>query len=579
MTEVPIDPASVAPLAAVPAAARSGRRLKAGAVTAIAVLATVIIAVLSWLPERRLADSLFVAALSLTVGALVALLSRRVLLATVSAVAVLAFVYAAAVIKQDVTDLGLHAYDVVSLLRSRDAIAALWFEHRGYVAGVIVALVAAPLLGWLAWRLDGTRIDRTHALAAALGFAALVWVGAVVRGERLHTEFHYTDHHLTFFFLSWSETIEALWRGHVMEAAPRAPGAKLRVAAGCEAASKPPHIILIHQESVVPPSHFPALRYDISIDPFFRSHDGKLYKLRVETYGGASALTEFSVMTGLSSFSSGGLRYFIQSVMTGKVRETLPQALARCGYRNVAIYPMLRLYLSIGRFFTATGFHQMLDAKDQRAPSANERDSFYFGSALAEMERHFKASRQPLFVFIETMATHGSYDYVYMPEVDVPGGGPGTPALMHEFLRRLSMARMDYDGMRAELARRFPDERFLIVHYGDHQPLATLPLLGFNENASIEEVMRSGNQAALITYYAVDGVRYTPPPLPPVDTLDVPYLGTVILEAAGLPLSDVYRERKRLMMLCNGRYHDCPARNEIPAFHRRLIDSGIIDAL
>ena len=91
--------------------------------------------------------------------------------------------------------------------------------------------------------------------------------------------------------------------------------------------------------------------------------------------------------------------------------------------------------------------------------------------------------------------------------------------------------------------------------------------------------MRSGNDAARITYYAVDTVGFEPAPLPALDTVDVPYLGTVILEAARLPLSDVYRERKRLMTLCEGRYYECPARDEIRAFHRRLIDAGIMDAL
>ena len=43
----------------------------------------------------------------------------------------------------------------------------------------------------------------------------------------------------------------------------------------------------------------------------------------------------------------------------------------------------------------------------------------------------------------------------------------------------------------------------------------------------------------------------------------MPYLGTVLLEAAGLPLSDAYRERRRLMLLCQGRYHDCAEREEV----------------
>ena len=96
--------------------------------------------------------------------------------------------------------------------------------------------------------------------------------------------------------------------------------------------------------------------------------------------------------------------------MAGKVRDTLPQALARCGYRNIALYPMLRIYLSIDRFFTAVGIPEMLDAKDQRAVLPNERDRFYFANALGALDRHLKASQQPMFMFIETMAAHGSYD-------------------------------------------------------------------------------------------------------------------------------------------------------------------------
>ena len=48
-----------------------------------------------------------------------------------------------------------------------------------------------------------------------------------------------------------------------------------------------------------------------------------------------------------------------------------------------------------------------------------------------------------------------------------------------------------------------------------------------------------------------------------------------MLEAAGLPLSDAYRERRRLMLLCRGRYHDCAERDEVLKFHRRLVDGGL----
>ena len=68
------------------------------------------------------------------------------------------------------------------------------------------------------------------------------------------------------------------------------------------------------------------------------------------------------------------------------------------------------------------------------------------------------------------------------------------------------------------------------------------------------------------------------PLMPQFETLDVPYVSTVILDLAGLPLSDSHKERKRLMDLCKGRYNGCAQRDESLVFHRRLIDSGIMAA-
>jgi hypothetical protein len=522
--------------------------------------------------------SLFCAAVLLTIAALVVLISRRLLPSVVLVCAMLAIIHTAAYIKQQTTEVLLHAYDLVSLLSSWLALSHFWHDHRQHALGLMAAVFATALVACIGHRVDGTRVQRRYAAGAAALFFFLACLASAAKGERRHTEFYFENVYVSFFLSSWSETIVALWRGEMIEAARGPAAPRLNEPAPCEPRPKPPHIILIHQESVVPPSHFPSLSYDRSLDPFFHSYDGQLRKLRVETYGGASWLTEFSVLTGLSTYSFGGMRPFVQQVMAGKVRDTLPQALARCGYRSVVFYPMLRHFLGAGKFFEGVGLPEIFDAKKQGAASPNERDRFYYTNLLAEMHRHFESSRQPLFAFVETMATHGAYDYAYMPEVDVPGGGPGTQPEMHEYLRRLAMARMDYAFLRAELFRRFPDQQFLIVHYGDHQPTATWTLHDFGKDTTMEKVMESGNAPALMTYYVVDGVRYQGPALPAFDALDVPYLGTIILESARLPLSDPYRERRRLMLLCKGRYHDCPARDEVMKFHRRLVDFGLVNA-
>jgi len=144
---------------------------------------------------------------------------------------------------------------------------------------------------------------------------------------------------------------------------------------------------------------------------------------------------------------------------------------------------------------------------------------------LSELQRHCKSSRQSLFANLETMATHGAYTYTYMPEVDVPGGGRGSdrctaghgPDGLRDLLQR-ARSPLCRPPVSCPPLRRPPTNR--------HMEVAR-----FTDGATIEAVMQAGNAAALITYYAVDAIGYRPPPLPALVVLDVPYLGTMVLEA------------------------------------------------
>src|SRR5262249_59440723 len=121
-------------------------------------------------------------------------------------------------------------------------------------------------------------------------------------------------------------TLEALWRGALLEAAPRAAvaGPLFSFPSACAMGAKPPHVILIHEESVVQPSLFPTLHYDHAVDPFFHSYDDRTHQLRVETYGGASRLTGFSILAGLSSDAFSCMRQFAHTFRQHKPKAALP---------------------------------------------------------------------------------------------------------------------------------------------------------------------------------------------------------------------------------------------------------------
>jgi phosphoglycerol transferase MdoB-like AlkP superfamily enzyme len=563
-------------------AARLLQRLELSPRTAWALTALVAVVLTRhfWVDEGDFSNVLFTLSVTLALAALAVLMSGRAFFAATLTASLVAVVVVTASAKRATMNMVLHAYDIFFYLGSWSTVSYVWSDHRRYLVALVVALLAAGSVGWLAYRIDSTRVSRRNSALAMLLGIGLAWYGAYAKGERRHMQFYYENLYVSSFYASWGETLEALWRGALLEAAPRPAmaGAAFTIPSSCRAAAKPPHIILIHEESVVQPSLFPSLRYDHSVDPMFRSDDDLLHQLRVETYGGASWLTEFSLLAGVSTHSFGGMRQFVQTFTQNKLKDTLPQALERCGYRNVLFYPMLRNFVSNDRFYASIGLKEIFDIKSQGAKTTQERDRFYYGNALSEMERHFQTSRRPMFTYIQTMSAHWPYDYTYEPEVSVPGGAPGTNPEMHEYLRRVSMAKMDLDYLLDELKHRFPSERFLVVHYGDHHPMATRTLLGFDNDTEAEDVTLNPESIGFITYYAARGINYRLPTLPQYEALDVAYLGTVILDLAQLPLSDSHADRKRLMQLCKGRYYTCKARDEILAFHRRLIDSGVMAA-
>jgi Sulfatase len=555
----------------------------AGAITpkfaySAATIIALALAYYHWRYEGWRETIIFASAITAALVSALTLVTRRLLFSVAIVAAVIAMIVIASDIKRRYVEMVLHAYDIVFYLTSFSTIRFLWVDHSTYLLAILASFAGTIALGRYLYRTDCTRVPRhISAVAAALFVATAIWA-SYAKGERKNTLFYWDNQYVASFYSSWSETLETLVRGQLLEALADQRKPLFKIPTVCDPAEKPPHIILIHQESVVPPSYFPTVSYDKSLDPFFKSFDGKLYPLRTETYGGASWLTEFSVLAGVSTYSFGGMRTFVQSLMQGKIHDTLPESLARCGYRNSVFYPVPKDFVGNGRFYTAVGMPEIFDFKAQGAKRYNERDKFYYNNVLTHIEKHIATSKQPVFNFVLTSATHLPYGFAYDADVQVAGGGAGSDPEMHEYLRRLGMARMDYDEFRAELGRRFPAEKFLIVQYGDHQPVATRTMLGFDKSYSSEDMKLAPDSPGFITYYAIDGINYTPPPMPNVPTLDVPYLGAVLLDAARLPMSDAYKERLRLLGVCNGRYFTCAQKDEILGFHRRLMDSGLVDA-
>jgi hypothetical protein len=136
----------------------------------------------------------------------------------------------------------------------------------------------------------------------------------------------------------------------------------------------------------------------------------------------------------------------------------------------------------------------------------------------------------------------------------------------------------DYAQFKARLGREFPDQQFLLVRFGDHQPFFAKRFIDpALDGAEVAARILRRDPRYFTTYYAAEGVNFRPVDLSSaLDTLDAPYLPLVVLEAAGVPLDGSFAEQKKILKRCGGLFYLCAGGAEARRFNRLLIDAGLI---
>jgi sulfatase-like protein len=446
---------------------------------------------------------------------------------------------------------------------------------RWIVALSLIILV--PLVA-LIWRFDAFRVRRLT--AAALLFAC---IGALTLLETRFPmepfEAFYGGNLVSSFARSGVDAVSTLLTQGLMQSdAFAADHLKPSADQACRPAGKPPHIILIHDESSFDIRVAPGIKVPGGYGAHFRSFDGKERNFVVEGNGGPSWYTEYNVLEGLSARSFGRFAYFVTRIAVGRVHRGLPAALRRCGYRTFSLYPALGAFMGARSFQATTGVQSFYDQHDLGAKEI-EPDSFFFNAATKMLEKDH--ARGPMFVFVYLAANHFPWDYRYRPDLMPAWKDLGNVAPVDEYLRRQAMSAKDYSNFLARLKSQFPNESFLVVRFGDHQPdFASFLIDPTLDDNGIARALMTYDPRYFTTYYAIDAINFKPVDVSSaLDTLEGPYLPLVVQEAAGLPLDPSFAEQKKILIRCKGMFYGCAAGAEARHFNRLLIDAGLIKHL
>ena len=440
---------------------------------------------------------------------------------------------------------------------------------------IAVALLAVALT--LTWYFDPFRVRRSVAMLGATAcFAGLVGLALAFPSDPW--EEFYGENYFSKFTRSGVMAVGDLITRGVLESDAKVSEQLAATAGKPCTVSKPPHIVMVFDESSFDARAIPGIKIPAGYGAHFKSSDGAQRSLVVEGAGGPSWYTEYNVLTGLSARSYGRFAEFVTRIAAGRVERGLPNTLRHCGYKTFTLYPMYGAFLSARHFQTTTGIQNFLDST---ALGANflDPDSFYFDKAADTIAK--QRGKDPLFLLVYTAQNHFPWDFRFRPDLAPEWRDPGNRADVDEYLRRQHMSAVDYQAFVERLKKEFPDESFLIVRFGDHQPYLARSLIDPGQDDSMTaRRVAAGDPRFLTTYYAINTINFTPRDLSSaVNALDAPYLPLVVLEAAGVPLDPSFAEQKKILQRCNGLFYRCNGGAEARRFNRLLIDAGLIKGL
>ncbi len=567
-------PSSIAVLASRLAAINGATREKFR-IALIAAPHLAALAFLAWSEEGLVAKLVFLLTWGLLNFFWLIVLRRPAIAAALSLVFVL-LLSLISEFKHDVLWMTVSFVDVMII--DYDAVHFLFSTIPGlYLKTILAALVLVPLLALL-WWIDPFRLRLRIAAAGFAGCLAAV-VAVALPFPQEEWEAFVGNNYVSKFSRSGVDAVYTLLTQGMLESdATVAEQLQVLPTTACQPATRPPHIILVHDESSFDIRAIPGVKVPRHYGRYFRSFDGKARRFITEGVGGPSWYAEYNVLSGLSARSFGRFAYFVTKIAAGRVERGLPTALRRCGYRTFSLYPAMGAFMSARSYHISAGVQTFLD-RNQMGTNETEFDRFYFDAAAKMIGREH--AKGPMFVFVYLAANHFPWDYAWKAELTPDWKALGNTFVVDEYLRRQTTTMQDYAAFLDRLKREFPDEQFLLVRYGDHQPdFASLMLEPGLDEAGIAKRIMNYDPRYYTTYYAIDGVNYRPRNVASaLDTIEGPYLPLIVQEAAGLPLDASFVEQKKILERCNGLFYGCNAGAEARRFNRLLIDAGLIKGL
>jgi len=340
-----------------------------------------------------------------------------------------------------------------------------------------------------------------------------------------------------------------------------------------------PDVFVVLEESTFDPRMLKACSVPACTVPMFvpDKYTRAGGALTVHTFGGGTWTSEFALHTGLADVLFGNAGLYAPYNLAPRVVHTLPDAFKAAGYRTIAVYSHSGEFLNGRNAYIDYGFDAFYDGTDNGLDwDSTDADLHEVLMRIHAEERAAHPDR-PLFVFTLTLHQHGPH-MTPLAELPPPFDKPlfrgkfKPPALddwlnlnLGNYLARVHESSVMLDTLQQQLWD--SGRPTVLLHFGDHQPSFDGAMHAIPKR--IPDA--AGPNASRVTYYMLK-TSFALAPLPKYESLDIVYLGSLLLDAAGVPKDAFYQANTLLRERCKGRYLQCRDTRMLTSYHDHVFN-------
>lgn len=343
-----------------------------------------------------------------------------------------------------------------------------------------------------------------------------------------------------------------------------------------------PDIIVIQHESTFDPCLY-GLPVGRQIKNFIAPPGALNGRLHVGIFGGHSWITEFSFLTGISALCFGANSRYIYHKAAGRIHHSLPLFCRGLGYSNAMMTPTSRRFLNYDAFYESIGVEERLFMFDLGPPFDHPElrkhcsDAVFYDLAEAQLQKMDRDNPGPHLLILLTSFNHGPHTRRRLRHKTSKKGRRFALSTFPdpeygEYYARLMFCCKAYAAFRERLLATRTQRPTLIIRYGDHQPKLVQNLLKAKRIAV-------DDPRTLQTFYSIEGINLELDlcAKPQAAPLDIAFLSTIALKAAGIPLDPIRCLHDSLIAECGKAYHATPSKLK-ERYHRTLLEHKLVEA-